>query len=119
MKIDDLEFNVMIQDGAWAKGQKVKLRKFNVFHSHRVMLSVAMWVAGKAPENSDFLHWCFGDLAHRTEYEMIVSSWPPAENSEDKFDVFTLYIEPNAKLLKEMVDKVSVSSAKNWLKNNK
>lgn len=119
MEIEDLEFNVMIQDGAWVKGQKVKLRKFNVFHSHRVMLSVAMWVAGKAPENSDFLHWCFGDLAHRTEYEMIVSSWPPAENSEDKFDVFTLYIEPNAKLLKEMVDKVSVSSAKNWLKNNK
>lgn len=119
MKIEDLEFNVMIRDVNRTRGQKVELRKFNVFHSRRVMRSVAMWVAGKAPKDSDFLHWCFSDLAHRTEYEVMVSSWPPVENSEDKFDVFTLYIEPNAKLLREMVDKVSVSSAKNWLKNNK
>lgn len=119
MKIDDLEFNVMIQDGNWTRGQRIKLRKFNVFHSTRVMRSVAMWVAGKVPKDRDFLHWCFGDLAYRTEYEVVVSSWPPVENSEDKFDVYTLYIEPNAKLLREMVDKVSVNSAKNWLKNNK
>lgn len=88
MEIDDLEFNVMIRDVNWHGEQRIKLRKFNVFDSTRVMRSVAMWVAGKAPKYSNFLHWCFGDLAHRTEYQVIISAWPPVENSEDKFDVF-------------------------------
>ena len=35
-----------------------------------------------------------------------------------KIDIYNLYIEPNFPLLKEMIDKVSVNSCKEWKKQN-
>lgn len=114
ININDLEFYAMNYDF-----NSNELKPFNIFHSHRVMRSIATWVAGKAMKDADLISWCFSDLRGRCEYEMIVSPWPPKdEGFEEKVDVFTMYIKPNQNLLIEMINKVSVSSAKNWLKED-
>lgn len=123
MKIDDLEFYVMIKASGHVRGEPLKLEKFNIFNSTKVKHSVAMWVIGEAPDNTDFLRWCFGDLDGSCEYEMMMSAWPTeeencSENCSVKCSVFKLYVEPNEKLLRNMVNKVSISSAKTWLNNN-
>lgn len=119
MKITELEFNVMLKTNNWTKGQKMELRQHNIFNSYDVMLSVAMWVAGKATSN-DFLEWCFGRTHSNTNYEMMVGPWPPVEDydASEKFSVFDLYIKPNEKLLRKMISEVDVASAKRWLKDN-
>lgn len=121
MKITELEFYVMTYPRAWQRGQRLELVPYNIFQSTRVMRSVAMWIVGKALEGHNFLRWCFGDLDGQTEWEILVSSWPSVEGQADarKFSIFDLYIRPNEKLLKGMIDEVDAKSAEAWLKQNK
>lgn len=120
MKITELEFNVLIQSGSWTKGQQIELKTHNIFNNYDVMLSVAMWVAGKALSDN-FLEWCFGRLHSNTNYEVMVGPWPPVEDydASKKCSIFDLYVKPNEKLLRKMISEVDVASAKKWLKENR
>lgn len=123
MKLDDLYFGVKLYSMSYSSKSERKLETYNLFNFSRVKYSVAMWAAG-GPEfqkEHDFLTWCFGDVWARCEFEMVVCPWGGLDEEDKvvdvgiKVDTFELYCKPNEKLLRKMVDEVSVSSAKKYL----
>lgn len=127
IELDDLSFGVRLMSMSYAsEKERTKLKTYNLFDFSRVKFSVAMWVA-KGPEfqkEHDFLNWCFGDVHWRTEYEFIVCPWPyrdgeKIEDNGQKVDTYELYCVPNEKLLRKMVDEVSVSSAQKYLREER
>ena len=135
INIYDLYFGVMIMPMSYSSEKdRLRLEMCNLFHLSKVMYSVALWVVMKPEEKAkrktdrDKLMWLFGDVWARTEYEFIVSPWPyndgdKVEDIGQKVDVFSMYVEPNADILLDMVDRVSVTSARRylreWRKNRK
>lgn len=124
MPINSLYFGVMLPSFNWSsRDSRSVLEKHNLFGFSKVKLSVAIWVAN-GPEfqkEHEFLPWCFGDVRARTQYEYIVCPWPYSdedtiENSGRKYDTYALYVEPNAELLEDLVSRVSVSSAKTYIR---
>lgn len=123
--INDLYFGVVTHQMSYStKEGRNELSAYNLFDSSRVKWSVARYVTMSEREKkqlmSDPLHFCFGDTLGRTEWEFIVCPWPYQENEkvEDcgrKVDVFSMYVEPNASLLMDMVNNVSISSAKKYM----
>lgn len=121
--IKDLYFGIKLQKMSFSSpADWNKLETYNLFDSGRVLLSVAMWVAWDEEERKkhDFLSWCFGDTRARAEYEFLVCSWPytdedTIENNSIKVDTYFMYVEPNEKILRDMVDRVSKRSAKKYL----
>lgn len=113
--INDLYFGVVVEDFN-SRNKDDFLMTMNLFNSSRVKLSVAHWVTSddEFKKEHNFISWCFCDVRGRCEYEFIVTPFPPTENAM-KVDTFRMYVEPNAKLLKQMVDSVSVASAKRYL----
>ena len=134
MKITDLKFMVKRWDFNTSQ-----FEDFNIFNNGGVLRSVALWVKAsktkKKTKNDNFilkehsspenrLMFLFGDLWGRCEYEFIVKDGQLAgglfEDVEgEKTDIFQYYVKPNAKELLEMVDKVSLSSATNFLREDR
>ena len=124
-KIDDLYFGVKLFPMSYAsKSELNKLKTYNLFEFGRVKWSVARYATMTDKEKksilSDPLRFCFGDVWSRTEFEFIACPWPYTDemtisNSGVKVDTWSLYVEPNADLLMEMVNSVSVPSAKKYL----
>lgn len=129
-KLEDLEFYVM----RWNFDGEPEV--VNVFRSTRVLTSVALYKTGKyadyrkissdlnnRTEIMEWAWWCFGDTAGRIQWEFGFGD--PFKHADgtwdgDKMDVFHVFILPNVKLLKKMVDEVSVNSCRQWLrKENK
>lgn len=127
IKLDDLYFGVKLTSLSYAnEKERLELKTYNLFGFLRVKYSVAMWVAkGKEfQKEHDFLRWCFGDVWGRCEYEMIICPWPyrdgeKIEDNGQKVDTFELYCVPNEKILRKMVDEVSVSSAQKYLREER
>lgn len=123
IKLDDLYFGVMCPALSYSSPEdRGKLTKYNLFEFSRVKWSVATWVAMKEEDKKgrDFLRYCFGDTWGRCEFEMIICDWPYREGTKveecgEKYDIFELYVKPNEALLRDMVNRVSVSSAKKYL----
>ena len=124
MKIDDLYFGVKLMPLSYnSKEGRTVLKTYNLFDFSRVKWSVARWVTMSDEEKKDItspLPFLFGDVWGRTEYEFIVCPWPYGDgegisDNGQKVDTFTMYVEPNAKLLMDMVNSVSVSSAKKYM----
>lgn len=124
MKIDDLYFGVKLMPFSYnSKEGRTTLKTYNLFDFSRVKWSVARWVTMSADERkgvSSPLRFLFGDVWGRTEYEFIVCPWPYGDgegvsDNGQKVDTFMMYVEPNAKLLMDMVNSVSVSSAKKYM----
>lgn len=126
IKLEDLYFGVVLYDFSWSGKDKRQLKTYNLFNSLRVLRSVAMWVVetnkdSKFAKEHDFLSWCFGDVRARAEWEFIVCPWGGLKDDDkvvevgEKVDTYRMYVEPNAKYLRELVDTVSVSSAKKFL----
>lgn len=121
--IKDLYFGVRIPKMSYSSSEeRNQLETINLFGTSRVLVSVAMWVTWPESERKkhDFLRWCFSDVCARCEYEFIVCPWPykddeAVENCGRKVDIYEMYVEPNADLLRDLVDRVSVSSAKAYL----
>ena len=97
------------------------LAQRNLFGSTRVLWATAYYVVHKDKfkkggelAESDPLVWCFGDTRGRCEYEWMVSPWV-GDGKAEKVDVYSMYVEPNRDLLLDMVDSVSVSSARRFL----
>ena len=125
IKLDDLYFGVMCRRMNYSSEDKNKplLEQYNLFNFSRVKHSVAMWVVMDKTEQKqhDFLRWCFGDTWGRCEFEMIISDWPYKEDAllkdvGEKYDIFELYVKPNAALLEDMVSRVSKNSAQVYLR---
>lgn len=124
MKIDDLYFGVKLMPLSYGSEEgRTALKTYNLFELSRIKWSVARWVTMSDEEKKNItspLHFLFGDVWGRTEYEFIVCPWPygdgegVSENGQ-KVDTFMMYVESNAKLLIDMVDSVSVSSAKKYM----
>ena len=124
MKIDDLYFGVKLIPLLYSSEEgRTELKTYNLFGFSRVKWSVARWVTMSDEEKKNVtspLHFLFGDVRGRTEYEFIVCPWPYGDgegvsDNGQKVDTFMMYVEPNAKLLMDIVNSVSVSSAKKYM----
>ena len=132
-KLTDLEFYVPLWD--W---NAKSLKMHNLFKFGRVLRGVALYKTGRFDKfyeeckKSPLFHgetymerwtsYCFGSTWGRVEYEFgFGDPFMEADGSwnGEKTDIYTAFIKPNAKLLKQMVDEVSVASCKKWLKENK
>lgn len=116
--LDDLKFMIPL----WGDNG---VEYFNVFNHHGVRRSAAMYLTKKwkmpTEDKEDGLFktpleqwafWMFCDMWSRFEYEV---SFGEVGKVGEKMDAFTLYLLPNAALLKRMVDEVSIESAKRFL----
>lgn len=126
IKLEDLYFGVVLYEFSWSGKDKQQLKTYNLFDSLRVLRSVAMWVVetnkdSKFAKEHDFLRWCFRDVSGRAEWEFVVCPWGGLKNDDkvvevgEKVDTYRMYVKPNAKYLRELVNSVSVSSAKKFL----
>lgn len=98
----------------------------NIFGSMRVLHSIATYkVHGYTPlkENltkeeykESLLSFLFGDLKHHVEWEMLISS-VLTRDGVVKTDIYSMYVMPNQDYLLGLVEKVSVSSCKKWLRD--
>lgn len=112
INFNDLYYGICNMDGNTGK-----MKSYNVFDIYRVKRSVADWVMmsdERKSEIEDPIRFCFGDTGGRVEYEWGVSPWPPKENVGEKVDVYDMYIEPNRALLMDMLDNISLKSAREW-----
>lgn len=94
-----------------------KMVSYNIFDIYRVKRAVADWVLmndERKSEIDDPIRYCFGDVWSRFEYEWMVTPLLPKENQGEKVDVYDMYIEPNRSLLMDMLDNVSLKSAREW-----
>lgn len=118
LDLEKLYFGVKIID--FNTGE---IKTINLFKIGRVATSVAIYVKRRGTkawkeqvenEHFDPLRFCFGDVWGRVEYEMIVTDM--FGKAEEKVDVYRMYVEPNRELLLDMVNRVTVSSARRYLK---
>lgn len=114
-KLTDLEFYIPI----WDNGQ---MRIFNLFHSSSVLKSVALYKTGAFDKytpfygEKDWALWCFGDTRGRVEWEFTFGDPFPRDQAElQKMDVYSVFIKPNERILRKMIDEISISSCKTWL----
>lgn len=121
--INDLYFGVKLYPLSFVSGRKKELQTYNLFDFASVKWSVASYVAKEKKETvSDPVLYCFGDVWSRTEFEFMVCPWGGLREEDKvvdkgtKMDVYAMFVEPNAELLMKMVNNVSVSSAKAYLK---
>ena len=127
--IDALYFGVVLNPISYASAEERNtLKTYNLFDFARVKYSVAMWVTMSPEEKArrkdlhSQLMWCFGDTWSRTEFEFIVCPWGGSDEDDKVFevgrkvDIFSMYVEPNGALLMDLVNRVSESSARAFLR---
>ena len=115
--IDDRYFGVTSLDPNTGE-----LRTWNLFDHYGIKRAVADWVLMSPQRKSEVenpLRYLFRDVWSRCEYECVICPWPfpkgaKVEDVGEKYDIYTLYVEPNAMLLLDMVDNVSAKSAREW-----
>lgn len=118
ISINDLYFGIMLDQGSFCypyEGPTFKVH--NLFDSSRVKHSVALWVTMSEEKKDQIrnpLMWCFGDVFGHREYEFgVCPLWEP--DKAEKMDIYRMYVEPNAELLMDMVNSVSLTSAKKYI----
>ena len=118
IKLEDAYFGIMLPNF----NKKGKLGPANLFNSMRVLWSVALWkTKPDVRENRDLIEWCFCDTRGRCEYDWVVSPWVGGGEDVEgqKVDVYHMYVEPSRKILAEIVNNISVSSCRKWLRDCK
>lgn len=128
VSLDSLYFGVKLLPLCYSsKSERNELKTYNLFDFYGVKWSVAKYVS-MTPEERKLLSsepymFCFGDVWGRTEYEFIINSWPYSDDDKIsdgiKVDTFQMYVEPNAEYLMSLVNSVSVSSAKAYLREER
>lgn len=130
VKLEDLYFGIKLYPMSYSSKDELKeLRTYNLFDFGRVKWSVAKWATMNDKEKkelwSDPLMFCFGDVWSRCEYEFMVCPWGGLDENDKvtdvgiKVDTFEMYVKPNEKLLMEMVNSVSVNSARKYLREER
>lgn len=102
-----------------------RFEEHNLFGSMRVLHSIAIYKTRQEDlENNEWhlgefdpLSFCFGDLRGHVEYEMQVGQVFGDETL--KMSLWDLYVVPNADLLMDMVNSISIESCERWLEENK
>lgn len=122
--INDLYFGVVMNQMSYSsEEERGNIKTYNLFEFSRVKFAVAMYVGmteSQREELSSPLSFCFGDVHWRTEYEFMMCPWPYrdgdfVEQAGHKVDIYQMYVEPNAELLMDLIDRVTKSSAKKYL----
>ena len=129
ININKLYFGVKLFPMSYPSKSKLdKLKTYNLFDFGRVKWSVARYVTMTDKERkslmSDPVHFCFGDVWSRTEFEFVACPWPytdkdTIENSGVKVDTYQMYVEPNADYLMSLVNRVSPTSARIYLREER
>lgn len=126
INLDKLYFGVKLFPMSYSSRDEIKekgLQTYNLFGFSRVKWAVARYVVMKDNEKqallSSPLHFCFGDVAHRVEFEYLASPVVHPESACVKVDTWSLYVEPNKDLLMDMVNSVSKSSALKYLREER
>lgn len=122
MKITELYFSCKCYDFP-----SNKLKTYNIFGYDRVLYAIATYkLKGYTPlkknltarEYRDSLFkFIFGDFWGRAEWEFCVCPVSSDSTQIQKVDVFEMYLEPNNGFLLSLVDQVSVSSCREWLRD--
>lgn len=119
-KLNNLYFGIRLFSLSYNNKSERKLETYNLFDFARVKWSVATYVLMSKNEKqamlSSPLHFCFGDMWGRCEYEMLVRPMVSEEKDELKTDIFQMYVEPNKEFLMRMVESISKNSAREYLK---
>lgn len=116
MKITDLDFGYMQFDPNTGE-----LVRHNIFDNVSVMRRVAQWVTMPTKARKaipDPLSFCFIDFWARCQYEFVIKPWV-GKGEEQKVDIWTMYILLNRNILLDMISKVSVNSARKWLREER
>lgn len=118
--LTELYFGYKLYEMNYTSGVERKIITYNLFNSSRVLRSVAMWVLMPEEEKKkhDALSWCFIDVRGRSEYEFVMSPWG-GEGEPRKVDIYQMYVEPNEELLLDLVSRVTKSSAKEYLREER
>ena len=107
-KLEEAYFGIKLWDS-----NTHQLKTANIFDILPVRESVAAYKVRK-PETHDWLMYCFNSVWSRCQYEFLVDGWVD-EGHKDKVDVYSMYIEPNKKVLKEIIDNITITSCKKCL----
>lgn len=120
LKLTDLYFGYKLYEMSYTSREERKITTYNLFHSSRVLHSVATWVlmSDEEKKNHDALSWCFSDVRGRSEYEFVMSPWGGGGKPQ-KVDVWTMYVEPNKELLLDLVSRVTPNSARAYLREER
>lgn len=120
IKLTDLYFGYKNYAMSYTSEKERGIETRNLFGSTRVLRSVAMWVVMPEEEKKkrDALSWCFADVRGRAEYEFVMSPWCGVGEPQ-KIDIWTMYVEPNRELLLDLISKVTISSAKAYLREER
>ena len=123
--LNKLYFGVRLYPMSYSsKDKATDLETYNLFDFGRVKKGVARYVTMKSDERkrlSNPLSFCFGDVWGRCECEFVVCPWgglkegAKVEEVGLKMDTYEMYVKPNADLLMDMVNRVTVSSARKYL----
>lgn len=128
MKLDDLYFGIVLHPLSYGyEDEKDRLVTYNLFGTARIKWAVARYITMKDEERkkiNDPLSFCFSDVWGRTEYEFIMCPWPYGDGDKveavgKKVDIYTMYVEPNAELLMDIVNRVTISSAKKYISDER
>lgn len=121
INLNDAYFGIRLFSLSYSSKSEQKLETYNLFSLSRIKWSVARYITMSDEERktllSDPLHFCFGDVWGRCEYEFFAR--PMVGDQEEKTDVFQLYVEPNADYLMKIVNSISVNSAREYLRNER
>lgn len=122
MKLNDAYFGIRMFDG-----NSNQLNTVNIFDLYKVKYSVAKYkTLSKKKKDEIFngkhslspLIFLFSDVWGRVQYEFSIKKIF-TDNEELKEDVYSMYVIPNQKILLDIVDKISVSSCRDFLKQEK
>ena len=124
MKLNDLYFGIKLRPMSWSnKEDRRRLETYNLFDFSRIKESIAIYRTmdeARKKELTSPLHFCFGDVWSRCEFEFIVCPWPYGEGDTIdgcgvKVDTYSLYVEPNADYLMSLVESVDENDCKKYL----
>ena len=125
MKLNDLYFGVKLMPLSYgSQEERISLKTYNLFDLSKIKWSVARWVTMSDEEKKSItspLHFIFGDVWGRAEYEFIVCPWPYGDgegvsDNGQKVDTFMMYVEPNREYLMSLIEQVDEADCKKYLK---
>lgn len=125
LNINKAFFGVQLFSLSYSSDTKRELKTYNLFDFSSVKFSVAFYITASEKFKKQYienpLHFCFGEVQHASEFEFWIARWggttgkEKVKNVAEKTDIYDLYVIPNADLLMDIVSRISISSAKKYL----
>lgn len=116
VKTNNLYFGVKYRDSLNKQFQTI-----NLFDIPRVKEDIASYIKHK--EKGDYsplspLYHCFGSVQGRCEWEWVVDDIGTRDMNQtaEKVDIYSMYVEPNAEYLLELVNSLTYKDIKDWIR---